>query len=227
MGFLASFMLSSRAFYLGTILVILCYAALACVRQWIKKEPGQLILLAQVTGLLIAAMLLYSATQQTLYPKSGRKDDITNTDFASRLATIKGEPGGERIASWKRTVKLIREYPLLGVGPGNWKTEVLKYSNQSNPDFIYHIRNHNDFLEVSAETGIVGGILYISVFVLLVFNFVIYFAKKENPGEGSKFLFIPAFGILFYSVDAFFNFPADRAEMAALFSVFAGLGIAF
>ncbi|NCU32678.1 MAG: hypothetical protein EOM23_07095, partial [Candidatus Moranbacteria bacterium] len=125
------------------------------------------------------------------------------------------------------SIELIKEKPLLGVGVGNWKVDILKHENQKNAGFIYLYKAHNDFLETAAETGIIGGLLFILIFALTVWNFLIYYIRKRDSSDESyRYLFIAATGVIFYSVDAVFNFPHDRPEITALFAIFLGIGIA-
>jgi len=49
---------------------------------------------------------------------------------------------------------------------------------------------------------------------------------KNSSPERLALLFLPAFGLLCYGVDAFFNFPQDRPEMQALFALYVGLAVA-
>jgi tetratricopeptide (TPR) repeat protein len=89
-------------------------------------------------------------------------------------------------------------------------------------------KNHNDFLENFAETGIFGGVLFIGIFLLIFSRFIrAFFKAKKGEDESYKWLFLPAFGLFCYSFDALFNFPADRPEIAAFFALFVGAGIAF
>jgi tetratricopeptide (TPR) repeat protein len=115
---------------------------------------------------------------------------------------------------------MFREDPILGVGLGNWKVRVLEYENQVAPEFHYSIKAHNDFLENLVETGVPGGLAFITIF--LGAGFVVFRSLREEK-EGTKVLkalFIPGFGLFGYMVDAFFNFPADRPEIQALFAIY-------
>jgi hypothetical protein len=127
---------------------------------------------------------------------------------------------------------LITEHPLTGVGSGNWKVAVLQYENLRVPteafnEFTYMYKNHNDFLEITAETGIPGGLLFISVIALILFALIRAALTQAHEDEKLKAMFLAAFGALAYSVDAFFNFPADRPEIQVLFACFIAISIAF
>ena len=218
---LAVFFMSTRAFYLGLIAIALVYGAYLLILNirngtipWYKS-------LIPFFGTLALALLFYSFTQHYLFPK---KIDTYNKSYIERISTIaSGESG--RLDNWKRSAILFKQNPLLGVGTGNWKIQILKYENQTSSDFVFMFKNHNDFIEIATETGVFGGLLFFSLFVFLILNFLKLFF---NPGASDiSYLFLPAFGVLCYSVDAFFNFPADRPEMQSLFALFVGAGIAF
>ncbi|MEI6061402.1 MAG: O-antigen ligase family protein [Bacteroidota bacterium] len=220
---LAVFFMSTRAFYLGLIFLTLVYSAYLVILY--RRNPTKQILetLASFFGLLLLAFTIYSLTQYYLFPKS---QDIYNKSYAERLSTIsKGE--STRVDCWKRSAKLFKQDPLLGVGTGNWKIRVLQYETPAKSDYVFMVKNHNDFLEVATETGILGGLLFFSLFIFLMLNFGKAFFKTGATENSFSYLFLPAFGIFCYSFDAFFNFPADRPEMQSLFALFIGSGIAF
>lgn len=104
---------------------------------------------------------------------------------------------------------------------------ILKHENQKNAGFIYLYKTHNDFIETTTETGIFGGLLYLGIFVFIIWNFLRNHIKNKGDNDDlMPYLFLAATGIIFYSVDAFFNFPADRPEILALFACFTSIGIA-
>lgn len=67
-----------------------------------------------------------------------------------------------RFGLWRRTLTMIRQHPLVGVGPGNWPVDFPLYAE---PDatrdgvltpVLEPRQAHNDPLERAAETGIFG-----------------------------------------------------------------------
>lgn len=224
LAFMATLFMSTRAFYLGTAVLVIAYLIFVGIRFSRQNERKTMIRMSIYTGvLLLAGFLVFNFSLRFLYPKNYQ--DAYTVDFVTRFKTIfDGEQG--RINAWNRSFRLIGEHPLLGTGIGNWKVEVLKYENLTSPNYIYMYKNHNDFLETAAETGIPGGLLFISVFVLVIFKFIRKFLHPEKGEDDYRYLFLPAFGLLCYFFDAFFNFPADRPEISALFAVYTGIGIA-
>ncbi len=228
LGILALLFLSSRAFYLGLAAQAVALALYFTVRHFVirKKLPFRNSML--FAGIVVFALILFTIIQRNLYPVNQDTSQKFNTGLIERLSTIRQDESSTnaRLNCWKRSWLLIKEHPFMGVGSGNWKVEVLKYEAPESDNFIISYKNHNDFIEVTAETGILGGIAYLGIFVLIIVSFIRITLKRDSNPETIKFLFLAGFGILAYGVDAFFNFPNDRPEIQSLFAIYAGLAIA-
>lgn len=93
--------------------------------------------------------------------------------------------GSEFFRNYYKSVgnQFIKEYPIFGVGIGN--TSFL-YNNQNAKEYLKDdsvIRNeygymypHNGFIQVAAETGLIGLILLLSIYIVMPF----YTITKEN-----------------------------------------------
>ena len=200
-GMLALFFLSTRTFYIGLALLTTTLLAYSALRYIMANDRAPAKHFLQFSGWLLLSLCIFSLTQHYLYPKD--KDTWNyNKSVVSRVTEIKTEvsqarqPVGVRLSSWERTMKLIREHPLFGVGTGNWKIAVLKYENQERSDFHYMLKNHNDFAEITAETGLPGGLLFVSVIILIMFSFIKAAFDPAKDSERLKMIFIPAFGML-------------------------------
>ena len=225
-GALATLFMSTRSFYVGLVLLFVALVVFFILRHYKAKNEFSWRKISLVAALLFASVLVYSFTQHFLYPKT---KDTYNTSVVGRLETINPDEASAnlRLTNWKRSYIMIKLHPLLGVGTGNWKIQVLQYESPKSDNFIISYKNHNDFIEVTAETGIIGGLIYLSVFLLILISFLKTVLDPEKDKEQLKYLFIAAFGILAYSVDAFFNFPSDRPEIQTLFALYLGMGIAY
>jgi tetratricopeptide (TPR) repeat protein len=220
---LAIFFMSTRAFYLGLIILVILNGLFLIISGSRQKSIPRDKTIFLCLGTLAIAFIIYSLTQHYLFPN---KDDLYNKSFTKRFASIKsGEP--RRLESWQRSFALFKREPILGVGTGNWKVRVLQYEIPETSGFTYMVKNHNDFMEISVETGIFGGLLYLTMFSIIFLNFLKALFKTGSNESSYRLLFLPAFGLVCYSIDAFFNFPADRPEMQSLFAFFIGSGIAF
>ncbi|HNW73847.1 MAG TPA: O-antigen ligase family protein [Bacteroidales bacterium] len=224
LAFIATLFMSTRAFYVGSIVILLFYLVFTGIRYYRKNSLKRFFTVTlSVVLAIVIGLSLYSATLKFLYPKDYH--DLYTVGFLARLKTVaQGE--SLRAGSWDRSVRLIGENPLLGVGCGNWKVAVLKYENPEKPDYVYQYKTHNDFLEIACESGIITALLFISIFVFAALRFLKVFFRKGSTEADYHYLFLPAFGLLAYAFDAFFNFPADRPEIGSLFALFAGAVVA-
>lgn len=85
---------------------------------------------------------------------------LPQTAVWERISTLRDRvsPGAERVALWYAGVEMFREYPVFGVGPGQYSGAAPMYTDgigrSKQPDA------HNSFVEVLAETGAVGLLLF-------------------------------------------------------------------
>ena len=224
LGTLAVFFMSTRTFYLATILTVVIFVIYGAIDFFIlkRRETGVKVLIH--VGLVVIAFGIFSFVQNYLYPQEVRQ----STSFGARLAEVanqENQSNNLRKTAWVITATdMIPNDPLLGVGIGNWKVRFLQYENSYSPHYIYMYKNHNDFLELTAEVGIFGGLAFVAIFLLAAFYFFKGTYKNKNS-EQEQWFFLPLFGLFAYSFDAFFNFPQDRPEIQALFAIYVGIAV--
>lgn len=119
---------------------------------------------------------------------------------------------------WKSTLKIIRERPVLGGGPGSFYSLFAPFNEGyralMNNASIYIDFPHNDLLNVAACTGLVGLALYLAFLITLA-------ARCIRRAERSPVLLIFLAGMAGYLVYSFFVFSI--AIVSPLFWVMAGL----
>lgn len=144
------------------------------------------------------------------------------TKHFSDIVKIENGSGKDRLELWKRTIKLIEEKPLLGHGPANWKIEMLKYGNKglvSEDNITFYQRPHNDFLWIFSEYGIIGGLLYLMLFLSA---FVSLFKQLSLQKEIRNIFFFYAvlYALIGFTVFSFFSFPHERIVNNILLTTF-------
>jgi tetratricopeptide (TPR) repeat protein len=111
-------------------------------------------------------------------------------------------------------------HPLTGAGIGNWKIASLPNEKYSD-NFISSKHAHNDFLQMGAELGIPGFILYLALFVLLAFaGYKLIFTQPDKNIRDISYFLVAA--IAAYGVDAMLQFPQERPVIQVLFMISAG-----
>ncbi len=143
-------------------------------------------------------------------------DWIRNYRFGSSL---------ERIDLWQKSVDIYRDYPMRGVGAGNWKIVLPSYGTdglRSEEGVVNFVRPHNDFLSVLSETGIFGFLLYLGFFVSL-FYYIYKIVKSKAPKEDKVFSLFMLTGLISYLIISLLSFPKERVEHSiflALYTIF-------
>lgn len=137
---------------------------------------------------------------------------IPSTEIAlSSSASLK-----ERFVLWEKSIKMITESPIIGVGPGQWKLK-FPYSGEieklrqidTNQVEVHPQRPHNDYLWVLSETGILGLICYLSFFLIIYF-YILKIIFNSHTRDHQIFAILMLFGITGYMVLSFFSFPKER-----------------
>lgn len=224
LGTLAVFFMSTRAFYLATFIVLITLIIHVLINYFLFKRKKLAVKLGFHVLFVAIAFGIFTFVQNVMYPQNIRE----NTSFSARLATIADQENMSnnlRKTAWTTTFTgMIPNDPLLGVGIGNWKVRYLEYENSYSPHYIYMYKAHNDFLEVTSEIGIIGGLAFVSIFFLIAYYFF-RGSYKNKSDELEKWFSLPLLGLFAYSFDAFFNFPQDRPEIQALFAIFVGIAV--
>jgi putative inorganic carbon (HCO3(-)) transporter len=121
---------------------------------WMGAVGGILVLILMrrpraIIVVLAAILVLYAASPASIKQRLQAGFDPTDPNTRNRIELF------------QTSVRLIRDNPWFGVGPKNVKYEALKYRGHNEfPDWMYQ-HMHNDFLQIAAETGIPGAIIWL------------------------------------------------------------------
>lgn len=201
---------SSRATFLGLVVeLIIILVGYKSIFSTQKKDYLKLLYVA--IPLFISFVFV-----NIVFSKIGDSDRYKS--IGSRVSQIELSQNSTdnsaklRLEFWNNALQIIEKKPLLGVGIGNWKLESLPYEKTIINDSDISSNAHNDFLEIMAETGILNGLLYFSLFVgVFVINIkrIIYSDKKQVKIVATLCLML----LFSYGIDAFFNFPMHIPAM--------------
>ena len=115
---------------------------------------------------------------------------------------------------WKGTWSMVRANPLLGVGIGAYETVYPTYAGGDDPYFRIDFA-HNDYLQVLADAGLVGGLLALW-FIVLVARAVLRGIKASDPWMAAMALAAGA-GIFSLLVHSLFDFNLQIPSNSLLF----------
>ncbi|HEY3137910.1 MAG TPA: O-antigen ligase family protein [Blastocatellia bacterium] len=114
---------------------------------------------------------------------------------------------------WRDTFTMIRANPLLGVGFGAYETAFSMYTKSDGS--LRVPQSHNDYLQIVADCGIVGGLIALW-FIVLVFRSVVRGARSRDPLVSALALGSGA-GLFAMLVHSLFDFNLQVPSNALLF----------
>ena len=140
-------------------------------------------------------------------------------DALSRASTISlsTDDGSvnQRLRYYSDVATHIVSNPILGTGLGNWKLASIDYDKKDIKGYIVPYHAHSDFIQLGAELGIIGFLLYLGVFISAIyFVFIILFRSELNQ-DTKLFVFLLLISLGVYLVDANLNFPIARPQVLA------------
>lgn len=236
LGITVIFILNARAAYLSLAIISMLYF-FGTIFMMVKTKTYEqhLFRVAYLAAPLLIAFFLAQSllpkqelsveTQNLAAPTSASiqaqdegkdiKTKAVYSDVVSRFTSISASSGSDsyRFMLWGHAWKYIAENPFMGCGYGNWKLASIPYEKEFIDDLFIPAHAHNDFLEFTAETGIIGGLAYLGLFVLLS---ILTFKTVRSPKttETNRLIAIASFlSLIVYGVDAGLNFPIERPTM--------------
>jgi len=138
-----------------------------------------------------------------------------NKNLSSHLSNT--HSAYQRLTLWNNSVQMTKENFIFGVGAGNWQVHFPKYGldkfdvTEIKNGITTFQRPHNDFLWVFCETGIIGIITYILIFIVVIY-YLIKLLKQSNKLENNSLYSAFVAGIIGYVIIAFVDFPLERIE---------------
>ena len=180
------------------ILFIIIISILYILSNYIKKIPYKIdnknyiknyYKLGFILGFLgIVALFIIPFKSGMLY----EIHELLHLNFDDNFGTY-------RIFLWKRTIPLIKEYPLLGSGPDTFALRFMpKYSADIAKIGPLTINDTaaNIYLTMLVNLGIIGTLIYLAFLIIQVYNGI----KNRN-----SYSYVLLMGIICYMVSSFFN----------------------
>ncbi|MDO7603717.1 MAG: O-antigen ligase family protein, partial [Flavobacteriaceae bacterium] len=164
----------------------------------------------------VAAILLNLA-----FTSSQNKGDIT-----SQLGAIEftEQSSNGRFQYWSDAYEQVSDHPILGAGLGNWKIASISYGKDHIKGYTVPYHAHNDFIHIFTEVGVLGGIAYLSLFIILTFFlFRLLYVQRKEDGNTDFSLFLLVLPFIIYGIDAGLNFPIARPLMQSSLALYMGL----
>jgi O-antigen ligase len=190
------FFISSRAMIIAGIFIVLYF-------MLVKISNKRLVAISMIAALLI----MFSMA--SLHPRFSHFRDLLTVE-RGLLSYDRLRESTDRGKTWETSYLLIREHPVLGVGIGDVKDEMINKYNELDyfEDSERYLNCHNQFL----ESWLAGGLAVVILLVLMLF-YPLAMKKIQGRFLYGSFLIICLTAFLFESV-------LNRLWGVAFFSVF-------
>jgi O-antigen ligase len=214
---------SYLAIGISSIFMFLLYLA-SQGKSFIKEHKKIFIL---ILSLIILVTFLFTV------PNPLNKSGTVISKIKSRISIaqlVQDRSIKRRIATWKFTAMIIKDYPILGSGLGTFKYNSLNYQakffEQGENRYLYPYgiadKAHNEYLQLGAELGILGLGIFFWI-IIIYFNYGIKLLKRTKDRYSQGILIGLMGGIIAVLVDAIFSFPLHLPATLVLFWLFIGL----
>ena len=221
MGVTGLLILNTRSTYVGLIIIAIIFIA---TTLYFKSKENKKTILTQIGCLIIPIVIGYFIanvfidTAVQMQDTQGLYGSITKRIGDITLASEENS----RLRLWENAIDYSIKHPLIGCGYGNWKLASIPYEIFHTTELFIPYHAHNDFFEMFADLGVLGGISFTLLFLLvLIATFSIWKNKSFNHLHlAATILFM---SITCYAVDAFLNFPAERTAMQSILAITAAL----
>ncbi|UPZ14569.1 O-antigen ligase family protein [Flavobacterium humidisoli] len=165
---------------------------------------------------LILPVLVAAIFANSIFEKSKDKGRYVSLENRVNQINTEDRSSQARLVFWGNVMKMSKKKPILGIGLGNYQVESIPYERTTANDSNVSLHAHNDFLEILAETGIINGLIYFSLFVILFFINLKNVIKRSDANKQIISL-LTLLLIIVYGVDSLFNFPMYRPTMSIFF----------
>ena len=205
-------MIQSRASFIAVGLITIGYSIWQII-IYLKHTKSTKSLLS--IGYIIVPLLLSITINQTVIASKGA-DALTRAATIS-LSTNDGSVN-QRLRYYQDVLTHLTSNPIFGTGLGNWKLKSIDYDSKDINGYVVPYHAHSDFIQLGAELGIIGFLLYLGVFLWAVYYVFIFIAHSKSSIEEKTFVFLLLVALGVYSVDANLNFPIARPQILVVWA---------
>lgn len=144
------------------------------------------------------------------------------------LSVVKIDQGTARLRLiwWRNTLGMIKDHVLGGVGFMNWYVFYPLYHRAAEVDPLFSLKSqplrlHNDWLQILAETSVIGCFLYAAMFGILIWRCWMIFRHACETEILLRALFL-MMTISCFAINSVFDFPFYMALPPLLFTSMMG-----
>lgn len=108
---------------------------------------------------------------------------ISNPHYMQRIYSIVNmttdRSNADRIWTWKSAKLMIKDYPVTGVGLGQFRDKYERYKYEQESQNLPH--THNNFIQITVESGLVGMAGFLSFVIYYLYRSWNSYRDRINP----------------------------------------------
>ena len=173
--------------------------------------------------IFVCAAFFMNQNQIFMFLEKNNQDSSENiTEHIQSISNISTDASNlERINRWKSGIRMFKEKPVFGWGPG---TDQFFYASYQHPNEKTIISTnaadrgnaHSEYIGALAESGLLGSILFSLLVLIVGVRSVNMFYKTVNEKE-RILIASTLLGLVTYFIHAFFNNFLDMDKVSVLF----------
>ena len=177
-----------------------------------------------VLGIIVITSILF-IYKDPIAEKIASNKQSSSKDISKHLksvSNIKNDASNlERINRWKSAIRMFKDKPLVGFGPGTYRFQYAPYQRSYEQTYVStnsgSLGNaHSEYLSPLAETGLIGALIFIVLIVLTVRTGRSLYINSKS--QEIKFLSIGILlGLFTYYFHGFLNNFLDQDKASAPF----------
>lgn len=202
--FLALIFTNSRAGIAGFVVSIILFFALSPNKIARKNSRALVVLfLVFLTVMVFLAKPLYGRIAEIINPPKNAPTDSTQI----------------RLIVWKGAIDVIKNNPLLGTGPETfaysyYQYRPLEHNKTTEWNFFYN-KAHNEFLNIFANVGILGGLSSLAFLAATIFVLRI----KKQDEQSNLFASATISALVGYQLSIFFGFSTVATQLTMFMEI--------
>lgn len=219
LGIIATFCLLLLAIVLSFcraswISLIAALGILACVRLKIKFK--------YIAAVIVVLAGLFFTFQHQIFYSLSKNDQDASGDVVENIQSMTNistdASNLERINRWNSAIRMFKDRPLFGWGPGTYQFLYAPYQESKNKTIISTNSGdmgnaHSEYIGTLAEQGIPGSLIVVSIVVVFMYCGLMTYRRAKN--KESKILVLAATLALFgYYVHGTLNNFLDTDKLA-------------
>ncbi|UCD85136.1 MAG: O-antigen ligase family protein [Deltaproteobacteria bacterium] len=150
---------------------------------------------------------------------------LSSPSFVQRVKSIGDiSEANNRIPLWRSTIRMIKDYPIVGVGPGGYSTGQKEYRITEKEKKTSWCHAHNNLLQELADNGIIGLLSYLWLWCV-IFKVGIATLLRISGGQGYRrtFLLGAIAGLVGFHIEGMFEYNWGDSEVALLMWLVVGI----